>query len=103
MFVVGGTQVSVAVPVLAGVTSPSSISSGSASTIAWSSANATSCSASRAWSGSQALSGSQSTGALTANATYTLTCTGPGGSAPQSTLVVHQCDGLHGLGCLVGC
>jgi hypothetical protein len=43
--------------------------------------------ASGAWSGSKAASGSQSTGALTSNETYTLTCGGAGGSAAQSATV----------------
>ena len=67
--------------------SPSTIASGAASTLSWSSSNATSCSASGAWSGAKAISGSQSTGALKANATYSLTCTGTGGGATQSTTV----------------
>lgn len=66
---------------------PSAIASGASATITWSSAQATACIASGAWSGDKALSGSQSTGALTANKTYTLTCTGAGGSAAQSATV----------------
>ena len=66
---------------------PSTVASGAASTLAWSTKNAASCSASGAWSGTKALSGSQSSGTLTANATYTLTCTGAGGSATQSATV----------------
>jgi len=67
--------------------SPSSITRGNTASVVWSSTNATSCSASGAWSGSKAVSGSQSTGALTANATYSLSCTGAGGSAVQSATV----------------
>ena len=66
---------------------PSSVTSGSASTLTWSSTNVTSCNASGGWSGTKAVSGSQSTGTLTANTTYILTCTGTGGSANQSTTV----------------
>ena len=66
---------------------PSAISSGGSATLTWSSTHATACTASGAWSGNKALSGSQSTGALTANATYTLSCTGPGGSAAQTAMV----------------
>src|SRR6266403_1487722 len=66
---------------------PSAITSGGSATLTWSSANATSCSASGAWSGALPVSGSQSTGALKANATYSLTCTGAGGSATQATTV----------------
>ena len=66
---------------------PTSVTSGSGSTLNWTSTNATSCTASGAWSGTQAVSGSYSTGALTSSATYTLTCTGTGGSASQSATV----------------
>jgi hypothetical protein len=67
--------------------SPTSVISGSPSTLSWNSTNATSCTASGAWSGTKAISGSQSTGALTATATYSLACAGPGGSASQSATV----------------
>jgi hypothetical protein len=63
---------------------PGTVTSGNAATLAWSSTNATACVASGAWSGTELPSGSQSTGALKANATYTLTCTGTGGSVMQS-------------------
>ena len=74
-------------PTLSFSVTPSSIDTGSASTLSWSAANATSCTASGGWSGSKATSGTQSTGALTANASYTLTCTGTGGSASKSAAV----------------
>jgi len=63
---------------------------GGSAMLNWSSANATACTASGAWSGSQALSGSVSeTPASAGTQTYTLTCTGPGGSADSSaTLTV---------------
>ena len=67
--------------------SPTSVTSGGGSTLTWSSSNATSCTASGAWSGNEPLSGTQSTGALSSSATYTLTCTGPGGTATQSATV----------------
>jgi hypothetical protein len=66
---------------------PISISSGSASTLTWSSTNASSCAASGGWSGTKAISGYQGTGNLTANTTFVLTCTGSGGSTSQSALV----------------
>ncbi len=69
--------------------SPGSIPAGGASTLSWSSAHATSCTASDAWSGTLATSGSQSSGALSSNANFALTCTGPGGSsAPVSAAVI---------------
>ena len=74
-------------PTLALIASPTSVASGSASTLTWSSANATNCTASGDWSGSQIVNGSTSTGPLTANASYTLACTGAGGSVTQNVNV----------------
>ena len=66
---------------------PTSVTSGSASTLTWSSTNASSCTASAGWSGTKATSGNASTGALTAATTFTLTCSGVGGSGAASTVV----------------
>jgi len=67
---------------------PSSVTSGGSSNLTWSSTDATSCSASGAWSGSRPTSGSASTGALSAaNNTFTLSCSGAGGSAAASASV----------------
>jgi Spherulation-specific family 4 len=66
---------------------PSSVSSGGASSLAWTSANATGCTASGGWSGSEPTAGSASTGALTTTTQYVLSCSGPGGSASASTTV----------------
>jgi len=67
--------------------SPTSITSGDYSTLTWSSTNASSCSASGGWTGSVATSGSKATDPLTVSTTYTLTCTGSGGSASQNTTI----------------
>ncbi|MDB5169086.1 MAG: glycosyl hydrolase [Candidatus Saccharibacteria bacterium] len=67
--------------------SPTSVVSGSASTLAWSSTNATSCTATGSWSGSKATAGSASTGAVTANSSYGLSCTGSGGTASANATV----------------
>jgi hypothetical protein len=68
--------------------SPSTVTAGQSSTLTWNSTNATGCTASGAWSGSQPTSGSVSTGALNQNSTYSLNCTGSGGSASASASVV---------------
>jgi trimeric autotransporter adhesin len=85
------TVVSVAVaspaPAVTLSASPSTIASGASSTLTWTSANVTACAASGSWSGARDTSGTISTGALTATKSYTLTCTGPGGSALQSATV----------------
>jgi hypothetical protein len=58
---------------------------GSSATLTWSSTNSTSCTASGAWSGTQAVSGTAAQTPTAAGAgTYTLTCTGAGGTANQS-------------------
>ena len=67
--------------------SPANISSGSATTLSWSSTNSNTCVASGAWTGSRATSGSQSSGTLTATASYALICTGAGGSTSASATV----------------
>jgi len=78
---------STAKPTVSLTASPSNVLSGGTTTLNWSSSNATACSASGGWTGSQTLSGSKTTGALTANQAYTLTCTGSGGSTTQSASV----------------
>lgn len=67
-----------------------SVTNGGATTLSWSSANADSCTATGAWSGAKSASGSESTGALTSDATFNLTCQGPGGSASDSASVTVQ-------------
>jgi len=66
--------------------SPTSIISGSSSTLTWSSTSATSCTASGAWTGTKTTSGTQSVSPTTTS-TYTLACTGTGGSAARSATV----------------
>jgi hypothetical protein len=72
--------------------SPLAIASGGSSVLTWNSTGATSCAATGGWinavNGVVATSGSQSTGPLTANTSYSLTCTGPGGTSPIQTVAV---------------
>jgi Putative Ig domain len=84
---VSGSGTTTAAPTVSLTASPSSVSSGGSATLTWSASNATSCTASGGWSGSEGISGSKSTGAETANTTYTLSCTGPGGTSAKSTTV----------------
>jgi hypothetical protein len=74
--------VEAAVPTVALTTSTGAVQSGGSATLTWSSTDATSCTASNAWSGTLAPSGTQSTGPLTKNSTFVLTCSGPGGTSP---------------------
>ncbi|MEZ5564859.1 MAG: hypothetical protein R3F24_04785 [Gammaproteobacteria bacterium] len=61
-----------------------------AATLLWSTGDATDCTASGDWSGDRATTGAESTGPLTADRSYTLTCSGAGGSASASTFVTVQ-------------
>lgn len=81
------TVINVPAPTIALSATPSSISTGQSSTLTWSSTNATSCVATGAWSGTKTTSGSISTGALSANSTYELTCTGGGGSTKATSTI----------------
>ncbi len=66
---------------------PVIVRSGEATTLNWATTDATACQASGAWSGNKSTQGSQATAALTANSTFTLTCTGAGGTASGSVTV----------------
>jgi len=74
-------------PTLTLTANPTSVASGSSSTLTWSSTNATACTASGGWAGAKATSGNQMISNITATATYTLQCTGTGGSIQRSATV----------------
>jgi len=63
------------------------IPSNSSAILSWTTSNANNCSALGDWSGSKNTSGSESTGNLTSNKSYTLSCNGPGGSSPDTAYV----------------
>jgi hypothetical protein len=67
---------------------PTSVTAGGASTLSWSSTNAATCTASGGWSGALATAGTQSTGALMADATFSLSCTGPSGTSAAAMATV---------------
>lgn len=83
----GAAPTATPAPTLAFGASPTSITSGSSSTLTWTTTNAASCNAGGAWSGSRSTNGSFSTGALSTTSTYSLTCTGSGGTANASVTV----------------
>lgn len=56
---------------------------GDSTRLTWSSANATSCAAGGGWIGSRPLSGSERSGPLTRQTTFSLSCSGSGGSAVE--------------------
>lgn len=74
-------------PTVTLTSSASSVTNGQSAMLTWSSTNATSCTASGGWNGSVAISGSQSTGALTQNGSFTLTCKGGGGTGTATVNV----------------
>lgn len=76
-----GTPDPAAAPTVSLTSATTNLNSGAATTLTWSTTNASSCSASGGWNGSRSLSGSQSTGPVNANTTYSLTCSGAGGTA----------------------
>jgi len=74
---------------------PITISYNSSSSLSWTSTNATSCSASGAWSGNQNTSGSFSTGNLVSTKTYTLSCSGTGGTVSDSVTINVAAQGVY--------
>jgi hypothetical protein len=55
--------------------------------LTWSSTNSTGCTASGGWAGAKAVSGTERAASIMAATTFTLTCTGDGGTTPQSVSV----------------
>lgn len=74
-------------PTLSLSASPTVVNGNGGTTLSWSSSNATSCSASGGWSGAKALSGSEAISALASTATFSLNCTGTGGTVSRSVTV----------------
>lgn len=80
----------VAAPTVTLSASPSSVTSGSTTTLTWSSTDASTCTASGPWSGAQPVSGTFTSGGLQADATFMLTCTNAAGSTARSATVTVQ-------------
>jgi hypothetical protein len=74
-------------PSIALAADPVQVSAEGSSTLQWSVTDASSCTASDGWSGSKPPSGSETLGPITKDTTYSVTCTGPGGSAARSIQV----------------
>ncbi len=83
------TPTPVPTPTLTLTASAASVTSGGATTLTWSSTNATACTASGSWTGAKTVNGTQSTGVLSTigTQTYTLVCTGTGGSVTKNVSV----------------
>jgi len=67
---------------------PSVVLPGGTTTISWESENANSCEASEAWSGVKATSGSEVVMLSDTTSTYSIECSGPGGVADDSVIVI---------------
>jgi hypothetical protein len=83
--------------------SPTQIAVGSTATLTWASYGTSGCTAAGSWSGAQATSGTLAlTPAAAGTLTYSLVCTGAGGSGPTATvtLSVQSAAGHHGGGAL---
>ncbi|NND64538.1 MAG: hypothetical protein HKM24_01120, partial [Gammaproteobacteria bacterium] len=74
-------------PTVSLAASPSTIDTGSSSTLSWSVSNATSCTAMSDWSGAKSAAGGSEVVTPSSTATYTLSCTGAGGTANDSTTI----------------
>jgi hypothetical protein len=78
--------------------SSTSVQTGGNVTLTWSSTDTKTCAASGGWSGSRAVSGAMMVGPLNAAATYTLTCSGDGGTAADSVDVAIEAAQRSGGG-----
>jgi beta-lactam-binding protein with PASTA domain len=84
--VVSSGAVVLPAPTVSLTANPTGIAAGESSTLTWSSANATACAASGGWSGSLPTSGAD-TRSVSTTTEFTLTCTGPGGTAASAATV----------------
>jgi hypothetical protein len=75
-------------PTISLTATPMAISSNGATSLSWNSAYATSCTASGDWSGNKDTSGSEIISQLQTDSTFTLLCTGDGGSISDSVSVM---------------
>ncbi|HXJ44387.1 MAG TPA: hypothetical protein VNH18_34185, partial [Bryobacteraceae bacterium] len=83
-----GPDTVVTKPVITLAAMKSTVAMGTPATLQWSAKYAETCTASGGWSGTQPTSGTVTTDPLMADTSYTLTCSGVGGSSSQSAEVV---------------
>jgi hypothetical protein len=87
------------VPTITLSVSPNPVDFNATAQITWSASDATYCSAGGGWSGGKLSSGTYTTPPITTGTTYSLSCTGPGGSASKSvTVAVKQSPAAIALG-----
>ncbi|HXY20405.1 MAG TPA: DUF4038 domain-containing protein [Gemmatimonadales bacterium] len=82
----GPTESKAPKPTVTLTASPDSVAAGQFSLLTWTSTNATGCQAGGGWTGAKTTNGSQSV-APDSTTSYTLACTGAGGTAGQSATV----------------
>ena len=70
-------------PVVSFSANPLTVVTGDVTTLSWASTSATTCTAGGAWSGAKAIAGSEAV-TVAQNSTYTLACSGPGGTDTES-------------------
>ena len=76
-----------AAPTLTLTSDKTTVASGGSATLTWNAVNATACTATGDWTGTKSTSGTQAQSNITAAKTYTLTCTGTGGSIARTVTV----------------
>jgi hypothetical protein len=69
---------------------PGTVATGAATKLSWATQDANDCSASGGWAGKKALAGDEMTAPLAAQSAFTLSCSGPGGSANATVMVKVQ-------------
>lgn len=78
---------SLSAPSVSLTATPNGVAPGGSTQLAWVSSDASDCTASGAWSGAKLMSGSETINAVSAASTFSLTCTGTGGSTTRSVTV----------------
>lgn len=89
-------------PVVELTVTPSTIDAGDSTQLAWSTQDATQCAASGGWTGARGLSGQETTGALSAQTLFRLSCTGAGGTTEVTATVSVRARSGSGGGGLIG-
>lgn len=87
-------------PVINFSANSSSIIAGQSTTLTWSSTNATTCTASKSWAGNKPTAGSTTVGPLINNSSFSLSCTGGGGTTQASVPVSVGSNTTHQYGTL---
>jgi hypothetical protein len=85
-------------PVITLTSNPASPVTGAGIDLTWSTQDATSCVASGGWTGARATAGSEHIAAISAATTFTLVCTGAGGSTTRTLTVTPTAPGGGGGG-----